>query len=108
MIAVFGTLHLKPAQRDEALLEFQHLVEDTRNEPGCRAYVVSADLVDPNTLYIFEEWEDADAVEAHRRAEHFVAHRARSGGHLIGAEINEYEAASADRRTTGSPPAAQT
>ena len=103
MITTFGTLRLNPDQRDEALLEYQHLVEETRKEAGCRNYVVSADLVDPLTLYIFEEWDDQASLEAHRRSEHFVAHGPRSAGHLLWAEINHYECGSAERRSIGRP-----
>jgi quinol monooxygenase YgiN len=105
VIAVFGTLHLDPARREEALREFHQLVADTTKEPGCHAYVVSADLADPCTLYIFEEWKDTDALAAHQRSEHFVAHRERSGDHLTSAEISHYHVTSVDRRTTGVPPA---
>jgi quinol monooxygenase YgiN len=106
VITVFGTLYLNPSRRDEVLAEFQQSVEDTRKEPGCHTYVVSADLVDPTVLYIFEEWDDVAAMEAHQRSDHFAAHRTRSVGHLLAAEISQYEAPSADRRTIGSPPAA--
>ena len=106
VIAVFGTLYLDPARREEALREFHKVVVDTIKEPGCHAYVVSADLADPCTLYIFEEWTDSDALEAHQRSEHFVAHRQRSAGHLTAAEISHYDVTSVDRRTIGSPPAA--
>jgi quinol monooxygenase YgiN len=101
VITVFGILHLNPPRRDEALREFQQSVEDTRKEPGCHAYVVSSDLVDRDILYIFEEWDDVAAMEAHQRSEHFAAHRTRSVGHLVAAEISQYESTSADRRTIG-------
>ncbi len=104
VIAIFGTLHLNPALRNEAIREFEHMVEDVRREDGCHTYVVSADLVDPLTLYIFEEWDDIDALQAHQGSEHFAAHRSRSAGHLVAAEISQYEATSADRRSMGSPP----
>jgi quinol monooxygenase YgiN len=101
MITIFGTLHLNPARRDEAVREFKQLVAETSREAGCDAYVVSADLVDTNTLYIFEEWTDAAALEAHRRSEHFAAHQARNAGLLDGAEVAQYEASSAQRRSAG-------
>ena len=103
MITTFGVLRLNPAKRDEALYEYRHLVEESGKEPGCRNYVVSADFSDPCLLYIFEEWDDEEALEAHRRSDHFVAHRARSAGHIAGAVINHYQCASAERRTIGDP-----
>lgn len=104
VITIFGTLHLNPALRDEAIREFEHLVDDVSKEDGCQAYVVSADLVDPHTLYIFEEWDDIDALQAHQRSGHFTAHQSRSAGHLVGAEISQYEVASAERRSAGTRP----
>jgi quinol monooxygenase YgiN len=104
VITTFGTLHLNPAQRDNALQEYLHLVEESRKEPGCYNYVVSADLVDPMTLYIFEEWADEDTREAHRQSEHFIAHRTRSAGHIVAAEINHYQSGSVERNTIGSGP----
>ena len=101
MITTFGTLHLNPERRDEALQEYLHLVEESRKEAGCWNYVVSADLVDPLTLYIFEEWADEETLEAHRQSEHFVAHRSRAAEHIVAAEINRYESGSAERRTIG-------
>src|ERR1700730_18774485 len=101
---MFGTLHLNPERRDEALQEYQHMVEESRKEAGCWNYVVLADLVDPLTLYIFEEWADEETLEAHRQSEHFVAHRSRSVGHIVAAAINHYQTGSAERRTIGRPP----
>jgi quinol monooxygenase YgiN len=99
VITTFGTLHLNPDTRDDAWREYQHLVEETRKEAGCSHYVVSVDLVDPSTFYIFEEWADQESLDAHRRSEHFVAHRSRSAGHIVAAEINHYQSSSAERRT---------
>jgi quinol monooxygenase YgiN len=102
VITTFGTLHLNPSRRDEAIQEYLHLVEESRREPGCRHYTVSADLVDPLTLYIFEEWTDEGTLDAHRKSEHFVAHRIRSADHIVAAEINHYQSGSAERQTMGS------
>lgn len=104
MITIFGTLHLDPPRRDEAVRELQRLVDDSKREPGCTHYVVSADLVDPCTLYIFEEWSDREALEAHQQSEHFVAHQGRAAGHIVAAAIDHYDAASAERHAMGGTP----
>jgi quinol monooxygenase YgiN len=104
MITIFGTLHLDPARREEAVREFQRLVDETRGEPGCTHYVVSADLVEPNTLYIFEEWADIHAIETHQGSEHFTSHQTRAAGHILAAEINRYADGLVERRTIGTPP----
>ena len=37
-----------------------------RAAPGCTAFVVAADPLEPGRVNIYEEWESGDAVEAFR------------------------------------------
>lgn len=101
MITIFGTLHLRPGRHDEARRDFRDLVDECVKEPGCRNYVVSADLTDPGILYIFEEWDDDDALATHRQSAHFAAHQSRAGGYLQAAAISQYESVAAERRSMG-------
>lgn len=41
-------------------------------EPGCLMFNIVHDASDPNTLYLFEVYKDANAVEAHKKTPHFV------------------------------------
>jgi quinol monooxygenase YgiN len=38
---------------------------------GCRTYELSAQLTDPLTLRLFEEWDDAEALSVHFQTPHF-------------------------------------
>jgi Antibiotic biosynthesis monooxygenase len=40
-------------------------------EVGCRTYELSAQLTDPLTLRLFEEWDDAEALSVHFQTPNF-------------------------------------
>lgn len=43
----------------------------TRQEPGCLVYQAHRSVEDPNTFFIFETYDDADAFGAHAAADYF-------------------------------------
>ena len=55
-------------------------MEATRREAGCVSYTFSADLSDPGTFWIFEEWESPAALAAHFQAPHMAAFQKAIGG----------------------------
>ena len=70
MIIVHGTIPLLEDQRDRALDLARTMAEATRTEPGCVSYDFYIGLQDPNTLMLFQEWDDMDALMAHFQTEH--------------------------------------
>jgi quinol monooxygenase YgiN len=42
------------------------VVEQARQAPGCLDFALSADLLDPGRINVFERWESPAAVEAFR------------------------------------------
>ena len=66
MIIVAGHLVVAEADRDEVLAGCAGVVEQAREAPGCLDFSVSADLLDPGRINIFERWESVAAVEAFR------------------------------------------
>jgi quinol monooxygenase YgiN len=58
-----GTLGVVPGRRDELIA---HLVQrnDRLAEAGCLAYEVGVNEDDPDTVYVAEFWESADAHRA--------------------------------------------
>jgi quinol monooxygenase YgiN len=66
MVIVAGFLMVEPSQRDNYLTECRDVVRQARQAPGCLDYVISADLLDPDRIDIFERWESQVAVEAFR------------------------------------------
>ena len=72
MIVIAGKILVKPERRDEAQRAALAMAEATRREAGCISYAFYADLVEPGTFFIFEEWESDAALAAHFQSEHMV------------------------------------
>lgn len=49
------------------------LIEPTRAEAGCIRYELLQGVEDPAKLFFVEEWQDEDALEAHRNSPHLQA-----------------------------------
>ncbi|MCS6926237.1 MAG: antibiotic biosynthesis monooxygenase [Candidatus Binatia bacterium] len=70
MIVIAGTIPIKPERREEAQRLALWMTEETRKEAGCLTYNFYADLADPTTFFIFEEWESEEALQRHFHTDH--------------------------------------
>lgn len=66
MIIVAGHLDVDPGERDAYLATCVAVVEQARRAPGCLDFALSADLLEPGRVNIFERWESQETVEAFR------------------------------------------
>ncbi len=66
MVIVAGHVIVGREERDGYLAGCAAVVEQARNAPGCLDFAISADLLDPTRVNIFERWSSQDAVEAFR------------------------------------------
>jgi len=66
MLIVAGHIMVDPGQRKSYLATCRDVVEQARSAPGCLDFSVTADLVDPGRINVFEHWETQSAVEAFR------------------------------------------
>ena len=66
MVIVAGHLVVDPDERDAYLEGCRAVVEAARGTDGCLDFALSADVVDPGRINIFERWESQEAVEAFR------------------------------------------
>ena len=66
MVIVAGHLIVDPDEREAYLEGCREVVELARRTDGCLDFALSADLVDPRRINIFERWESHEAVEAFR------------------------------------------
>ena len=65
MIVIAGRMKIEPGKLPYALGIIKSVVEQTATESGNVAYRYYADLDDPSTLFIFEEWQSEAALENH-------------------------------------------
>jgi quinol monooxygenase YgiN len=82
MICLAVTFIVKPGHQDEAITLFAKLTEHTVAEPGCRMYLAHRSTADPLKFFLYEQYDDQDALDAHRAAPHFEQY-AKGGLFLI-------------------------
>lgn len=73
MLVIAGHIRLDPNKREGAVAAAKVMMEATRKEEGCAAYVFSADFEDDGVFRIFEQWESQEALDAHFKAPHMAA-----------------------------------
>jgi quinol monooxygenase YgiN len=71
MISFAVRLKFAPEDREEIAGTLRALATASRQEPGCVNYIPHHLEDDPDTVIIYEQYRDAEALEAHRRSEHF-------------------------------------
>ncbi len=99
MIIIAGTFDVDPAQRDEFLALRAPALAATREEPGCLDYVMAADPVRDNVVYLLERWADEDAFNQHMQV--IAAKRAEGTPDPTGAMIRGMEVLRHDVEKSG-------
>ena len=66
MVIVAGHITVEPRQRESYLAGCVSVVEQARGTAGCLDFAITADLLDPARINIFERWESQAAVETFR------------------------------------------
>jgi quinol monooxygenase YgiN len=68
---VCATWTAKPGHEEAVRRAIAAMIAPSRAEPGNRAYQPSCDVDDPRVFFIYEEYEDKAAYEAHGASDHF-------------------------------------
>jgi quinol monooxygenase YgiN len=68
MIIVSGKLYVDAEARDAYLEGCRKVIEQARVAPGCLDFALSADLVEPSRINVYERWESDEELEAFRGA----------------------------------------
>jgi quinol monooxygenase YgiN len=69
-------IDIVPGQIDNYLSAIKENGAAAVKEPGCREFNISISEKDPNHVLLFEVYEDAAALEAHRATDHFKKYAA--------------------------------
>ncbi len=70
-LTVIATWIARDGEEEEVERAIRQLVEPSRAEPGCIAYVPHRLRDDARTFVLFEQYEDEAAYAAHTESEHF-------------------------------------
>ncbi|HEY8332796.1 MAG TPA: putative quinol monooxygenase [Tardiphaga sp.] len=73
MIYVVATLSVKPEARAELIEGAKACIAETRKEAGNIAYDMHESVTDPTKMVFVEQWDNAEALEPHRKTEHMKA-----------------------------------
>lgn len=71
MITFTVRLKFAPEDRDDVAETLRLLAAASRQEAGCVSYIPHLVEGDPDTVFIYEQYRDEDALKAHRDSEHF-------------------------------------
>ncbi len=79
MLAIVVDIDLHPGRRDDFLTLIRaNAAGATQDEPGCRRFDVCLDPDRPESVLLYEVYDDGAAFEAHRASPHFITYDAAS------------------------------
>jgi quinol monooxygenase YgiN len=89
MVIVAGHVTVEPQQRESYLAASVIIVEQAREAAGCLDVAITADLVAPGRVNIFERWESQVALESFRSSGPPFEHSAA----MLTVSVAEYDVA---------------
>jgi quinol monooxygenase YgiN len=87
MVIVAGQVMVDPQHRGDYLKGCVEVVRQARRTPGCLDFALSADLLEPGRVNVFERWESMAAVEAFRGS----GPSDEQGAAILAATVAEYD-----------------
>ncbi|WP_336037282.1 putative quinol monooxygenase [Halobacterium yunchengense] len=96
MIVLHAAFPIESEKLDDALSLADDLVEASNREPGTIEYRATTDVQDEHVVRFFEQYEDAEAFEAHTQTDHFQAFEDRLPDLLAGEpDVRRFEVSDA-------------
>jgi quinol monooxygenase YgiN len=86
MVIVAGHITVDPEQRESHLAGSVGVVERARRAAGCLDFAITADMIDPGRVNLFERWGSQAAVKDFRRS----APRNKQSAAMLSASVAEY------------------
>jgi len=72
MVVLAVTWMAKTGREAEVTDYFAKLSEASRKEPGCLMFQVHRHKTEPRRFFVYEQYKDDAALEAHRATPHFL------------------------------------
>ena len=89
MVIVAGHIVVEPQQRESYLAGCMGVVEQARRAAGCLDFTITADLMEPGRINVFERWESQAAVDSFRGS----GPSNEQGAAILSASVAEYDVA---------------
>ncbi|TPQ16452.1 putative quinol monooxygenase [Streptomyces sporangiiformans] len=89
MIIIAGKLYVDPAAREAYLAGCSTVIEQARATPGCLDFALSADLIEPDRINVYERWDTDEDLERFRG----VGSEPEQAAQIRDAEVSKYRIA---------------
>lgn len=84
-VALIAKLPVQPGKRDEFIAAFSTMFPVVDGEEGTLVYALHTDDADPDLLWVYELYADAEALDTHGKSDGMASAIAAFGGLLAGA-----------------------
>jgi len=83
-------IDIVPAELDKYMAAIKENGAASVKDPGCREFNITVSQKDPNHLFLFEVYDNAAAVEAHRATDHFKHYVATTANMIAKREVRAF------------------
>jgi quinol monooxygenase YgiN len=92
MFAVVVTLTIASESRDTfAALMQTNAQTSLQDEPGCHRFDVCRDSADPDTVFLYELYDDRAAFDHHLQSDHFKAFDAAVADMVLSKDVRTFD-----------------
>jgi quinol monooxygenase YgiN len=71
MIVLLVRFSVRQGSENQACQYIRKMQEPSRREPGCRMYMGHQSAKDPRQFFFYEQYDNAEALDAHRASPYF-------------------------------------
>ena len=90
MIVVCAIITTIKGKGDEYQEKFKELAAKVRKDPGAITYVLHRNINNPDQFFVFEQYENQEAVNYHTSTEHFNAYRQENADIVKDTQVGFY------------------
>ncbi|MDQ3738495.1 MAG: antibiotic biosynthesis monooxygenase [Actinomycetota bacterium] len=83
-VGVIARIPVQPGKRHEVVAAMDILIDSANGEVGTQFYVLHEDQKDPDVLWVYELYADADALDTHMNADAMKSFIGAAGGLMAG------------------------
>jgi len=92
MYAVCVTFRIRPSAMERFLPRMHQQARDSlTNEGGCHRFDVCTDPADPNSVFLYELYEDRSAFDRHNESAHFRSFAADVAEFIAGKNVSTFK-----------------
>ena len=90
MVVICALVTTVEGKGDEYQEIFKRLAAKVRKEPGAITYVLHRNIDNPDQFFVFEQYENEEAIKYHASTEHFKAYRQETADIIKGRQVGFY------------------